>query len=178
MIKLLILFINKLIFNIKKFFFNHILIKKYSNIDNILNCININDWSTNRAKQNKIHENTKSINLIINNKILFNNKFKPIYKLIEQLNYLGNINSAKLIFLPKNKIIKPHIDGIRNNKKYTNYYDNYDRYHLVLDGKYELKCGNINKLYKKGDLYWFNNKKIHSVKSITDRISLIFDVDK
>lgn len=171
------LFLNYYIFNSK---FNHKKILSNINTIDILNCIDNIDWSTSRAEINKIHSETKTINIIdIDQNILVDkDKYSPIFKFLDNFtkNIKGEIYSVNLIFLGKDKNIKPHIDGIRNNKKYTNYYDDKDRYHLVLSGSYNLMCDNEIKHYKTGDLWWFNNKKIHSVKANSDRIALIFDI--
>lgn len=178
---IILIFIIIFIFKIKNFNNKNILlIKKNINIIDILNCINKNDWEYNRAKYNKIHENTKCITIIDNYKNIKVNKKKyfPVFEFLNKFKKDNkcDIYGVKIIFLGKNKFVKPHIDGIRNNIKYTKYYDDKDRYHLVLDGSYNLYCGDKVKKLKKGDLCWFNNKKIHYVKANSDRIALIFDV--
>lgn len=165
---------------IKKIFFNHIYIDNNNYTLKILKCIDDNDWSSTRAKYNNVHEHTKSITIIDQkqNILVDENKYYAVFDFLKNFinKYKGELYTVKIVLLPKNKEIKPHIDGIRNNKKYNNYYDNKDRYHLVLMGDYYLYCNNNVKYLKEGDIWWFNNKKIHSVKSISDRISLIFDI--
>ncbi len=70
--------------------------------------------------------------------------------------------------------VTPHIDE-------GTYYTNRDRYHLVLKTEDSINfCGDENQIYEVGELWWFDNKKLHSVenRSNEERIHLIFDILK
>ena len=58
------------------------------------------------------------------------------------------------------------------------HFENKDRFHLVLIGSFAFTVGDITKTLNEGELWWFDNKKVHSVKNLLDkpRISVIFDV--
>ena len=169
---------------------NHLNLKNNVPTDDILKCINRNHSSNIRSMLNHKHKHTSSINLINQKQsIIFpfesevdcQNHLINYYPVFEFLNnftkqYGGVLYSVSIVFLPKNHVVYPHIDGVRCNKQYTKYYLNKDRYHLVLDGSYKYTVNGQTKLYNKGDLWWFNNKKIHSSFAISDRIALIFDV--
>jgi len=95
----------------------------------------------------------------------------------------GEITSMILTKLNAGDNIEPHIDGVAKDaerqhlKDFTDSYKNLDRYHLVLDGTYEYTVENNKNIFSKGELWWFNNKKMHSALCITDKITLIFDHD-
>ncbi|MEI6863962.1 MAG: aspartyl/asparaginyl beta-hydroxylase domain-containing protein [Candidatus Adlerbacteria bacterium] len=69
--------------------------------------------------------------------------------------------------------VLPHIDG-------GAYYARTNRYHLVLvspNGS-EFSSGDERTVLKEGELWWFDNKKQHSVKNLSDalRVHVIFDI--
>ena len=84
---IILIFIIIIIFRFKNYNNSIFLIKKNINIIDILNCIDENDWEYNRAKYNKIHENTKCITIIDNYKnIKVNkNKYFPVFKFLNEL---------------------------------------------------------------------------------------------
>ena len=165
-------------YNIK----THQLIDNNINTNELLLCIDKNEFSNYRAIYNKKHSETQSILLRDQNKnitidcVKYYPIFRFLHKIIKKNN--GTLYSSSIIYLPKNKSVKKHKDGIRNNILISNYYTDKDRYHLVLSGQYQYNVNNISKIYKKGDLWWFNNKLQHSAKAITDRIVLVFDIKK
>lgn len=57
------------------------------------------------------------------------------------------------------------------------YYLTKDRYHLSIQGEYLYECDGEEHIIKPGTFFWFNNKKIHSAKNISniDRITFVFD---
>ena len=76
-----------------------------------------------------------------------------------------------IIYLQPNGEVFPHTDG-------RPYYKNKDRFHLVLGGAYSLTVDGETVTLNEGELWWFDNKKVHSVKNLLNepRISLVFDV--
>jgi hypothetical protein len=79
---------------------------------------------------------------------------------------------------PKRGVLE-HIDsGI--------YYEDKDRFHLVISGKYIYTTNEehtdkaVKERYNEGDLWWFNNKALHGAYNHgnEDKISLVFDVYK
>jgi hypothetical protein len=89
---------------------------------------------------------------------------------------LARVGFYKLI--PKRGVLE-HIDsGI--------YYEDKDRFHLVISGKYIYTTNEehtdkaVKERYNEGDLWWFNNKALHGAYNHgnEDKISLVFDVYK
>jgi hypothetical protein len=85
----------------------------------------------------------------------------------------ARMGRAKLVLLPPGRRVYPHIDR-------GTYYRLHDRYHLVLqspDGSF-LKSGGEEVRMAEGQLWWFDNRKMH--EAINDgshpRIHLIFDL--
>ena len=58
------------------------------------------------------------------------------------------------------------------------YYQNKDRYHLSLLGRYRYTVGGQSIDIEPGTLFWFNNKLMHGALNIGDcsRITFVFDV--
>ena len=101
--------------------------------------------------------------------------------------YSGEIMRAAVVLLPTDKTVYPHRDGEPFKK-------DKDRFHLVLSGYYDYnihsdKIGTIGTYegwgpvvetvkFCAGDLWWFDNKKVHSAQNTSPlpRISIIFDV--
>ncbi len=80
---------------------------------------------------------------------------------------------AKLVRLRPGCKVYPHIDR-------GAYYEKHDRFHLVIkseDGSY-LRTEEEEIRMKEGELWWFDNKRIHEAynDSAGDRIHLIFDL--
>ncbi|MEO1081964.1 MAG: aspartyl/asparaginyl beta-hydroxylase domain-containing protein [Pseudomonadota bacterium] len=80
---------------------------------------------------------------------------------------------AKIVNLPPGKRVYPHIDrGL--------YYRVHARFHLVLRsaGGSMLRTGGETKMLKVGELWWFDNNKVHEAWNDGDenRVHLIFDV--
>ena len=85
----------------------------------------------------------------------------------------GTLGRAKLALLPAGKEVLPHVDR-------GEYYRRRDRYHLVIrsaEGSM-LRAGGEEVRMRAGELWWFDNKALHSAanRSAEDRIHLIFDV--
>jgi hypothetical protein len=86
----------------------------------------------------------------------------------------GQLERVMLVALEGKSKVEPHIDE-------GTYYIERDRYHLVLKTDTSINfCGDENQIYNAGELWWFDNKKLHSVenKSEETRIHLIFDILK
>lgn len=80
---------------------------------------------------------------------------------------------AKIVRLKPGHQVYPHIDR-------GEYYRLHDRYHLILKsptGSY-MRCGDETVRMQEGELWWFDNQKIHDTKndSSDHRIHLIFDM--
>lgn len=161
----------------------HILIDK--NIDTLqfLNCIRDQDWDFTRALLNEKHKDTKMILLqskerIINRKFL--KQYAPIWKFLHKFakERNGTLFGISIIWLPAGGTIYPHIDGVRNGVRSFNYYLDKDRFHLVLQGSYKYKVGSHSKIFSQGEIWWFDNKQMHSAKCLSDRIVVVFDLKK
>lgn len=88
----------------------------------------------------------------------------------EQDSLLGR---AKIVCLPAGKRVYPHVDR-------GAYYRVRNRYHLVLlsaDGSW-LKAGDEEVRMREGELWWFDNDKMHEANNDgdQDRIHMIFDM--
>jgi hypothetical protein len=102
-------------------------------------------------------------------------KFPATVSLLETLAETlgGRLGRAKLALLPPGKRVLPHVDR-------GEYYRHRDRYHLVLrsEGGSRLRAGGEEVAMQEGELWWFDNKALHSAdnRSGHDRIHLIFDL--
>lgn len=106
------------------------------------------------------------------------NLYKSFPKTLEYLHSFARENNAYLqrtsfaLLLP-NSTVLPHSDT-------GEYYKSRDRYHLVIQSEKgsQFSSGNEEQILKQGELWWFNNKEIHSVKNLneTPRIHIIFDL--
>jgi hypothetical protein len=100
--------------------------------------------------------------------------FKKTYTYLESFaeEMGGQLTKALIVSLLPGKEVLPHIDEGK-------YYLDKDRYHIPLhtDGSLNI-CNNESQIYREGELWWFNNKKIHSAKNLgqTERIHIIFDI--
>ncbi len=85
----------------------------------------------------------------------------------------GTLGRAKLALLPPGMEVQPHSDR-------GEYYRIRNRYHLVLrsDGGSELSAGDEQVHMQAAELWWFDNKAIHSARNRSDtaRIHMIFDL--
>ena len=145
---------------------------------------NFDDFNifTNRQKSILVQKETMSIELIKgvprDNKSHETENTKLYYKYDEcryfldwfQNTYGGQIYRVLIVHLQKDGIVYPHVDV-------GDYYENKDRFHLVLSGYYDFTVGEETQRFGAGELFWFDNKKLHSTKNVTPitRISLIFD---
>jgi len=86
----------------------------------------------------------------------------------------GVVERAMLVRLPFGGRVYPHVDEGR-------YYASRDRYHLVVqtsEGASKLICGPEVVEMGLGEVWWLNNKALHSAEnnSSTDRVHVIFDL--
>ena len=85
----------------------------------------------------------------------------------------GNLGRAKFARLPPGAHVLPHVDR-------GEYYELRDRYHLVVDcqGTSMLQAGDEEISMRDGELWWFDNKVIHSARNESQRhrTHLIFDL--
>jgi len=85
----------------------------------------------------------------------------------------GALGRAKLALLPPGMQVRPHSDR-------GEYYRVRNRYHLVLSstGGSELTAGDERVHMQAAELWWFDNKAIHSARNDSDtaRIHMIFDL--
>ena len=152
---------------------------------------NWNDFYISTIKQNKYKavRETMSINLIkgvpLPDDFLYDNsqetmKTELYYKYDECVYFLnwfektygGKLYRVSIVHLPAGGKVYPHKDGGK-------YYENKNRFHLVLSGYYNYTVEDETQRFGAGDLFWFNNKKMHSCINATPipRISLIFDAE-
>lgn len=85
----------------------------------------------------------------------------------------GRLGRAKFARLPPDAKVLPHVDR-------GEYYELRDRYHLVVEsnGESVLKANDEEVRMKTGELWWFNNKAVHSAHNDSKiaRIHLVFDL--
>ena len=155
----------------------------------------VENWGDFKPIQISVQKETMRINLISGvplprigneeNQTRFNNsnktkKTKKYHKYTECICFLdwfekiygGKIHRVAIAYLPAGGKVHPHIDK-------GSYYENKDRFHLVLSGYYDYIVDGEKQRFGAGDLFWFDNKKIHSSINVTPmpRISLIFDAE-
>lgn len=86
----------------------------------------------------------------------------------------GRLGRAKFARLPPGARVLPHVDR-------GEYYARRDRYHLVVDstGESVLRAGDEEVSMSTGELWWFDNKELHSARNESDhhRTHLVFDVE-
>ena len=100
--------------------------------------------------------------------------FTHFPELFMTLASFGIISIARCAFfkLPPGGTVKSHIDD-------GSYYHGKDRFHLSIQGDYEYGVGDEKHIIKPGTLFWFDNKKLHNAKNVSevDRLTFVFDVD-
>lgn len=158
-----------------------------------------NNWDDFRRRQLWEHENTLAIGLIYlqdfkvttSGKPETNKNSKERIEISTLINckYFKNtlaflfdfeksnsctIKKASIVLLEPNKKVHPHIDPaiILSDK---------DRYHICLKTQGSLiNCEDESITFSEGDMFWFDNKKVHSAENLGDepRIHIIFDVAK
>lgn len=83
----------------------------------------------------------------------------------------GEMGRAAIVKLPLGNKVYPHIDQ-------GTYYSKRDRFHLILSGEYRYVVEDEERIFKEGQLWWFDNQKMHHSETIgeKDRVAIIFDV--
>jgi hypothetical protein len=86
----------------------------------------------------------------------------------------GTLERAMVVRLPSGGRVFPHVDEGR-------YYLSRDRYHLVVQtgkGASIVRCGTEVVEMGTGEVWWLNNKELHSSvnDSSSDRVHVVFDV--
>ncbi|MDB5259785.1 MAG: hypothetical protein JWN37_16, partial [Candidatus Nomurabacteria bacterium] len=100
--------------------------------------------------------------------------FPNTIKYLKQFAKENNCELQRVIFaslLPEGKVL-PHVDR-------GEYFKYRDRYHLVLKSKgSEFSSGNEKQIFQEGEMWWFANKELHSVKNLdnSERLHIIFDL--
>lgn len=156
------------------------------------NFLKFQKWGVSRAKYNLVQRETYSLTIVapdkkferVGDKFSFHTQVSvetSIAKYFattllfvkktadENKSTLGRV---LIVNLPPNREVYPHTD-------YGDYYKIRNRYHLVLSSGGSTMVSNENeKIFKKGDLFYINNKKIHSARnsSSEERVHLIFDL--
>ena len=158
-----------------------------------------NSWDDFRRRQLWEHENTLAIGLMYlqhfkvtaSGKLETNKNSKERIEISTLVNYkyfkntlaflfdfersnFCTLKKASIVLLEPNKKVHPHIDPaiILSNK---------DRYHICLKTQGSLiSCEDESTTFSEGDMFWFDNKKIHSAENLGNepRIHIIFDVTK
>jgi Aspartyl/Asparaginyl beta-hydroxylase len=97
-------------------------------------------------------------------------RFPLLNQWLLENNFSGHSRAAFFKLAPNGNVL-PHIDDGK-------YYLTRNRYHLSLQGQYLYSVDNEEMVINPGTLFWFNNKKVHSAKNISnvDRITFVFDV--
>jgi len=82
----------------------------------------------------------------------------------------AQIARVRYVKIPSGCSITSHVDG-------GPYYQKHNRFHLVLQGEYQYTVNGEMREYKEGEIWWFNNKKMHGtyIHGSKDRIAMIFD---
>lgn len=85
----------------------------------------------------------------------------------------GEVGHVRLAKMPGKGKIKPHIDE-------GSYFAVRNRYHLVVHAPAgtRVHAGNETVVMREDELWWFDNKQVHSVENLSDtpRVHLVFDV--
>lgn len=151
---------------------------------------NYADFDVDTRRQNEVayHAQTKSYRLtqgvLGDAKDIFHteglektNFYDARPKCVEFLNqfvsmYGGEVHRVSLVLLPPKAEVTPHIDA-------GTYYENKDRFHIVIQGEYVVQVRTDTQKFIQGELWFFDNKQAHSTRnnSNTNRIAMIFDVD-
>ena len=97
-------------------------------------------------------------------------RYTEIRKWLESYN-IYETSRAAFFRLPVGGGVGNHIDD-------GDYYLTRDRYHLSLQGEYMYNVGGEQHLIKPGTFFWFDNKKEHWSKNVSevDRITFVFDL--
>lgn len=170
---------------------NFRLIKKSIEVKHFLREISLYEdyWDTRRAERLEVQRETLNIPLIKENpsegeipedthkqkKTAFYDKFPHTINFLEsvarELN--SELSRVNIICLNPSGRVYPHTDDGK-------YYINRNRYHLVLQSRKgtEFISGDEKVIMKEGDLWWFDNKKLHEVKNLSDhpRVHIVFDL--
>ena len=101
--------------------------------------------------------------------------FDKYFEIIEWLasKNFKRISRAAFFRLKPGHSVGMHIDD-------GNYYLTKDRYHFALQGEYLYTVEDEEHIIRPGTFFWFDNKKVHGAKNISnvDRITFVFDVPK
>lgn len=147
----------------------------------------IDTWDmTNRHKNIKFHEHTRSIPLITWDNIDgvhqwdtmtthvtngYPSKWPEVnafMKLFEDREKCS-VKIINIVRLLPDKPVHQHVDGGK-------FYEMHDRWHFVLQGEYDMIVEDTTFKYTSGGVYWFDNTKMHSVQNTdVERIAIIFD---
>lgn len=100
------------------------------------------------------------------------NKYTEIHKWLLSRN-ITSISRAAFFKLRVNASVGRHIDEGK-------YYLSRDRYHFALQGEYLYEVDGEEHIIKPGTFFWFDNKKFHSARNVSnvERITFVFDVPK
>ena len=117
----------------------------------------------------------------------------------------GRVSPAEPLFINTKKFLKQFINdfdgklasvvfyklkgksGVGKHIDSGEYYEDKDRFHLVIKGRYRYTVNEVHPylgkesvIYNEGELWWFNNKKPHESWNFTreERIILVFDVSQ
>lgn len=101
-------------------------------------------------------------------------------KFPKTIRYLNQIAEERSAVLQRVVLVLLLPDGeVTPHKDIGEYYKYRDRHHLVLKSEKgsEFTSGDEKQIFREGELWWFANKEIHSVKNLSssDRIHIIFD---
>jgi len=138
----------------------------------------------------------------------FTNKNKEWFKDTKSLYLIrkdGRVSPAEPLFINTKKFLKQFINdfdgklasvvfyklkgksGVGKHIDSGEYYEDKDRFHLVIKGRYRYTVNEVHPylgkesvIYNEGELWWFNNKKPHESWNFTreERIILVFDVSQ
>lgn len=97
-------------------------------------------------------------------------EFPELFKVLDSFGVVS-VSRCAFFKLPPGGAVKSHIDD-------GSYYHGKDRFHLSIQGDYEYGVGDERHVIKPGTLFWFDNKKLHNAKNVSniDRLTFVFDV--
>jgi quercetin dioxygenase-like cupin family protein len=169
-----------------------------SNTDEILSEINLHSdlWDKNTLRTNYVgsaHEGSSDMWLRFNDiaspsaaylrEECFSGKEMIDYPARELIRSIQPIVGKLMFLVEGERLGRIIITRLRPGQEITPHADEgstalyYDRFHVVLKGSGVFTAGEEFVKMKTGDVWWFNNQAIHSVKDIdSERIHLIIDI--
>ena len=99
-------------------------------------------------------------------------EYSEILKWLDEMGFQGRVRRCSFFKIPPGGHLGMH-------NEYSRYYQNKDRWHFCVQGKYRYFVENEVFEVEAGTFFWFDNKKDHAVINIgdEDRITFVWDSD-